>query len=812
MLQNYLKSALRSLWKNKGIAAINVTGLSIGLACFSLFLLHVIDEFSFERMHEKSDRLYRVYVHEQEGLSGDPESKSPYLPMPLGPAMQADFPDVVRYTRYRGFGDSFVRTSAGVQTERVEFADTSFFSMFTFPLLYGNATEALSAPGNVVLTEKTALRLFGESNPVGKILEIKLEEHFEPFTVSAVAQNLPSNSTCKFEILLPFSRFAITRNGQRVQNQWRSSSMMTFVELRPGSGLANHPAQLLQFRQKYFPEEDQELRNKGLWAKAGAPVTYGLQPLLSLHNDTSVEGAAGNPQQTMILLGIGLMILLIACINFTTLAIGRSAGRAREIGVRKVIGATRNQLSGQFMTEAVLLSVASTVLGMALAIALLPVFNELSGKTLAFDFGQFPELLWLLPAVALLTGGVAGSYPALVLSGFSPLETLKSKFRVGGENWFTRSLVTFQFVLSVGLIGCTLVMLQQLDFLASSNPGFQKENVIIVNAEGTKDSKKTLERFRNALQGQPEITGITGAELSLGADAGWSRSGFQYKGQPKQVFEYHVDPQYLSVLGLQLIAGRNFDPAVVADSVTSVIVNEATVRDFGWTPETALGQPLSGYYEDEPERDPVVVGVVQDFNFLSLRQAVKPMLFQMFRDYAPYQFYVRIAAGNPGPALDKIRNAGAGAEPVLPFRHTFLDENLQKFYAADERRGRLVTCAGILAIALACLGLFGLSALAAANRTKEIGIRKVLGAGVSSLTGLLARDFVKLVLIAIVIASPLAYYLMNRWLADFAYRIDLQWWMFAGAGLIASAMALLTVGYQGLKAAVVNPVRSLRNE
>ena len=812
MIRNYLKIALRSLWKNKAIAAINIIGLSLGLACFSLFLLHVVDEHSFERMHENADRIYRVYTHEQEGLSGNPESKSAYLPMPLGPAMQADFPDIVQYTRYTGFGEAFVRTTKGVSSERVQFADTAFLSIFSFPILYGDRTKALSAPGSVVLTEKMALRLFGESNPLGKTLEIKLEEHFEPFTVSAVAKDLPSNSTFQFEILLSFLKFATTANGKRSEGNWRRAFMQTFVELRPGSGLATDAAQLLQFRQKYSPNEEQKLRNKGAWSKEGAPITYGLQPLLTLHNDTSVEEAAGNPQQTAILFAIGLMILIIACINFTTLAIGRSAGRAKEIGVRKVIGASRKQLSRQFLTEALLLSLVSTGLGLALARVLLPVFNQLAGKELSFDFQQFPELWWLLPTVAVVTGGLAGSYPAFVLSGFSPLETLKSKFRVGGENWFTRSLVTFQFVLSVGLIACTLVMLRQLDFVKSKNPGFTKENVVIVNAEGTKDSKKALEIFRHSLEGQPDILGVSSAELSLGADAGWSRMGFDYNGQLKKVFEYHVDPQYLQVLGLQLVAGRNFDHSVVSDTVTSVILNEAAIRDFGWTPETALGQPLAGYHQNNPSRDPVVVGVVQDFNFLSLHQQVKPMMFQMFSDYAPFQFYVRIAPGNPEKALDRIRGAWTSAEPVLPLRYAFLDENLEKFYAADERRGRLVAYAGILAIALACLGLFGLAALAAVNRTKEIGVRKVLGAGIGSITGLLAKDFLKLVALAILISSPIAWYFMQKWLQDFAYRIELEWWMFALAGALAVAVAFLTVGYQSVKAALANPVRSLRNE
>jgi len=813
MIGNYLKIAVRTLWKNKGIAAINVVSLSVGLACFTLFLLHVVDEFSFDRFHTKADRIFRVYENIQAGIAGDEAVKDFYMPSPLGPALKSDLTEVKAFMRFRGWGEPFVRAPKGVVNEKVDFADAACFELFSFPFLYGDPAAAFVQPNSVVLTEKKALQLFGEANPTGKILEIKLEKDFEPFIVTGVLKDLPSNSSIKFDLLLPFERFVLTDQGKRSEGNWNRSSMQTFIELQPGSGLPQDSARLAQFYQKYYPDVEKTLRQKGTWTKAGVPVTFGLQALLTMRGDISESaGELTNPQKAMILLGIGAMILLIACINFTTLAIGRSAGRAREIGVRKVIGANRRQLSLQFMTEAFLLSVCSMVLGAALAWWLLPVFNELADKELAFDFQQFPELWWLLPGVTLLAGALSGSYPAFVLSGFSPMETLKSKFKVGGENWFTRSLVSFQFVLSIGLMTCTFVMLKQLDFLQSKSPGFEKENVVVVNAEGVDNPKKTFERFSQTLAGRPEILAVSGAELSMGAEAGWSRSGFDYKEKEISIYEYFVDPNYQQVLGLQLLAGRNFDLKFASDTLTSVIINEAALREFGWTLENAVGQVMTGYFEEEPSKNPIVIGVVKDYNFRSLHRQVEPMLFQMFSSYYPLQYFARIAPGDPEKALAQLSEAWAAAEPVLPFRYNFLDDSLNTFYKSDQRWSNIVSIAGGISIFLACLGLFGLAALAVVNRTKEIGIRKVLGASVPGISTLLAKDFLKLVLIAIVIASPLAYWAMDRWLADFAYRIDIQWWMFALAGLAAVVIAFLTVSFQSVKAALANPVKSLRSE
>ena len=412
--------------------------------------------------------------------------------------------------------------------------------------------------------------------------------------------------------------------------------------------------------------------------------------------------------------------------------------------------------------------------------------------------------------LVLVVGIVAGSYPALVLAAFNPINVLKQKIKVGGSNFFTRSLVTFQFVLSVGLIISTLVILQQLNYMRSRNPGFNKENVVMVDASGT-DSKKVFPLFKQAASAIPQVVNVSGAELGLGEGTGWSRMGFDYKGKQKQVFEYHIDENYIPLLNMQLLAGRNFDAQIASDTVKSVIVNEAMVADFGWSLNNAVGQPLTGYTEKE-DRTPVVIGVVKNFNFLTMKEKIQPQMFQHFATYTPFKYFVRIKPGNPREALAKLEAAWKSAEPQLPFNFSFLDERLNRFYEAEAKWSNIVGWAGGISIFLACLGLLGLASLSVVNRTKEIGIRKVLGASVSGIISLISKEFLKLVIIAFVIATPLAWYLMNRWLQDFEYRINLTAWIFIAAGAVAILIALITVSTQALKAALSNPVNALRNE
>lgn len=814
MIKNYFKVAIRNLFKQKGLSLINILGLSIGLACFSLFLLYAINELTYDRQHAQADRIFRVYrwIEPFDGMDARADA---HLPMPLGPAMKESFPDVEEYVRFRtAWGSDFVRYNGQVQREEITFADPNVFKVFTFPIIYGPQEDALQDLQSIVLTKSTAIRLFGEENPTGKTLEIKLEDSFQPFVVTGVAEDLPANSTIQFNVLANYDYLASkTRNGARYQDSWNRSAFMTFVRLKPGSGLPQAADRLLAFRQQHYPNEESDLRESGRWTGEGSPVSYRLQPIREMHTDARIPGgflSAIEPRNIWILLSIAGGVLLIACINFTTLAIGRSAGRAQEVGVRKVVGGNRRQLVGQFLTESLLLAVLSAGIGLGLGYSLLPAFNRLADRELVFSLQQYPELGWLTLGLTLIVGLLAGSYPSLVMSGFRPVEVLKTKVRLNGANLFTKSLVTFQFVLSIGLIASTVIILQQLNYMHHQYPGFNKENVVVINAEGT-DIEAVWPRFRDAMKQRSDVLGVTGAEISLGAGQGYSRSGFDYKGQSKSIYEYFVDDQYLSVMDIPLLAGRNFDPTISNDTLTSVIFNEAAAKDFGWTPEEAIGQPLTGYTQDT-ERTPIVIGVVKDFNFFSFREAVEPQLFHQFHDYQPLRFLVRIPAGDPASVLAGVEKVWSAIVPSLPFSYSFLDEDVNRFYQSEERWGTIVAWAGGIAIFLACLGLLGLAALAAINRTKEVGIRKVLGASLAGIVGLLSRDFLRLVLIALVLAVPLAWYFMQRWLENFAYRIDIQWWVFALVGVAALGIACLTVGFQGIRAALANPVESLRSE
>ena len=814
MIKNYFKIALRNLARQKVLASINILGLSIGIACFTLFLLYAVNEFNFDRFHPDAKNIYRAYRW-SEAMNGEPARGDVYLPMPLGPALKQDLPDVENYVRLRdGWGNSFVKIDNNVQRLKVSYADPQIFAVFDFKFIYGDPKSSLQSLNSLVITETKAKELFGNNTAIGKTIQIKVDGNFKPFIVTGVAKDPPPNSSIQFDALANFHFFETMDEGQRSMNKWTRSSYITFVQLRKGSRLPNDAGAFVSFRHKYYPEEEAEFKKLGLvWNSKNPHVKFGIQPLLSMHTDTKIAGGSVenvDPKTIWILLSIAAGVLLIACINFTTLAIGRSAGRSKEVGVRKVIGAVKKQLVFQFLAEALLLSIFSTLLGLLIAKLLLPYFNQLSGRELIFSFALYPEMIWLLIGLTVLVGLLSGSYPAVILSSFKPMEVLKSKIKIGGANFFTRSLVTLQFAVSIALIISTIIILQQIKYMSHRNPGFNKENVVMVDAAET-DSKKIYPLFKKALSAQPEIEGIASAELGLGADEGWSSTGFNYNGKQKNIFEYFIDPDYMQVMGMQLIAGRNFSTSFAEDTTLSVIVNEALVKDFEWPMDSVIGHRLTGYTERRAP-DPIIIGVVKDFNYRSLSQPVQPQLFHQFKGYVPYKFFVRIKPGNPSEALSAMNKAWKSVVTELPFKYDFLDDELNKFYKAEERWSSIVGWAGGISIFLACLGLFGLAALAAINRTKEIGIRKVLGASISNIINMLSKDFLKLIVIALLIASPVAWYLMHEWLQDFAYRINIGWFVFVITGFVVVLIALLTISFQAIKAAMANPVKSLRTE
>jgi len=817
MLINYLKIALRNLQKQKIFAFINVFGLSVGIACFTLLMLFTGNELSFDKFHKNAANIYRLYINSQSvaqpgtTLNGtdmwSPSGQS------FGEGLKQDIPDVVNYVRLQlPWGESLVRAGNKVLPAEVSFADPSLFSVFSFPLKYGSRSAALHYRHDIVLTSSRAKQLFGTDDVVGKTVQIQLGTTYYAFRVSAVAEDVPSNSTIRFDILGSFPFISSYRDDYfTTGNIVHRIVRQTYLELRPGSTLANDPARMDRFTRTFFPAGSFDGFMQAInWHKKELPLTLHLQPLLHIHTDSWLQGSdfeddgSINPKTIWVLAGIAAGLLLIACINFTTLAIGRSAGRSKEVGVRKVIGAARKQLIFQFFTEALLMSAIAMLLGLLLAVLLLPWFNQLAGRQLNFSLWLKPQTILLLLATMLAVGLLAGSYPALVLSGFKPIAILKNKLKVGGTNFFTRSLVTFQFALSILLIIGTGIILQQTQYLIHKDVGFDKENVIAIDASDV-DPGKVFPEFKAELGNYPQITGVTSAVAGLGT----GRDLLAYRDKGISVALNIVDPDYIKVMGMQLIAGRNFVPSDAADTVKRVIINETMMRNFGWNEQNAVGQAIKHFRSRTAS---YVIGVVRNFNFRPLSENITNQAFEVSADKGYTNMYVRTKADDPAKALARVRNAWSAIAPGVPMKYTYLDESINHYYDNEQRWSSIMSWAGGISIFLATLGLLGLATLAAVNRTKEIGVRKVLGASVSQVVGLLSGEFIRLILVAFIIAAPLAWYFMNLWLQGYAARINISWWIFAFAGAGAILVAFITVGSQSVKVARANPVKSLRTE
>ncbi len=802
MIRHYIKIAIRNLARQKVLALINILGLSIGLACFSLFLLYTVNEFSFDRFNTKASRIYRVYDW---WSFSDREGSEPSSATPLGPAMKLDLADIEDFVRIKPAGEKLIRIGNQIHRINVSYADPQLFSIFSFPLIAGNTSTALESPTSIVLTRKKALQLFGRTDVVGQTVEIRNGDQFEPFEVGAVTENIPVNSSVQFDIIGNFDYILNTEYGKASLKDWNMTiGISVYVLLHENSTLMNELARISSFRHKYFPGETEKKND-------GSPTNgFGLQPLTDVHTGIKIDKwGASDPKNSWILMSIAIGVLLIACINFITLAISRSAGRSKEVGIRKVTGGHRYQLVHQFLSESLLMSVISAVIGLMLAYTLLPFFNELSGRSLSFSFRQYPEMIGFLSGVVLLAGLISGIYPALAISGFQPSEVLKGNLKFSGSNFFTKSLVSFQFVLSIGLIISMIVFMRQLGFMQSKDLGFDKENVVTINTQVI-DLQKDFAVFKQILKSESSVLGVTSSSIGLGNDEGQMGRRYKFDNKEETVIEYPVDSEFLDVLGMKLIAGRTFNPMIASDAVTSVVVNEALVHDIlDLTPEEAVGKEFTN---DKGNERKVIIGVIRNFNFEDLTRTVRAQMFLCPANYKPNSLFVRINPGDPSKALAAIAAAWKNISPDLPMKYNFLDQKFDDFYKEEKRWSRIVSWAGAICIFLACIGLVGLTSLAVINRSTEIGIRKINGANVSEVMTMLNRDFVKWVAIAFVIATPISYYAMNKWLESFAYKTDLSWWIFALAGLLALGIAVITVSWQSWKAATRNPVEALRYE
>jgi len=799
MFKNYFTIALRNLSRNKIYAFINIAGLSLGLACAMLIILYVKDEVSYDRFHANVNQIYRITTQaiDKDGKKGNKDGNSGYL---QGPRFSANIPEIKSFIRIQD-GREDIKSGTEITSQDLLYVDSNFFSVFTFPLIEGNAKNCLQQPHSIVLSEDVAKKQFGTVHAFGKIVMIKNNDEFIPYAVTGIAKKCPQNSSIKFEALLPIQE---SKEDALNSENWFNFFLNTFVVLAPN---ANVPA--VEAKMKKFYDADSREVVKTLTAKygpMGLSNEYQLQPFVDMHLSKDLPAqnglsGASNPVYSYILSGIALFILLIASINFVNLTIARSVRRAKEIGIRKVVGGERKQLIMQFLGESFLLCFIAFSFAILIVQLILPVFNDLSNKALALSYLFDAKLVTGYILLFFVTGLLAGFYPALVLSGYNPVQTLYSRFNLGGKNYLQKSLVILQFSLASFLIIATFTIYAQFNYLVTEKLGYDDTNLVMVKKQGLIRDQAAL--FRTELQ---KNSGIIDVAFKNGGSWG---TVAKVNGDSTIEFAYEtVDEFYIPLLKIQLLQGRNFSKDFPSDSSHSVLVNEAFVKKAGW--KNPIGQVVNFWYNNDEKY--TVIGVVKDYHFESLSKKIDPQLFTMKAGNNYGVSFVKIKPHTETASLKYIEQTFKKLFPINPYTYTFKDQENYKNYEAEAKWKQIMLFSAILTIFISCIGLFGLSVLSAEKRTKEIGIRKVLGASATKVATMLSKDFIKLVIVALLIAIPLAWLAADKWLQNYPYRISLNWQMFAIAGALVIFIALATVSFQAIKAAIANPVKSLRTE
>ena len=793
MLRNYLKIAWRNLLRNRMYSFLTLLGLAGGMAGAFLLGLYVHDEWSFDRYHANADNIYRLNLHVK---FSDNELRLGVGSAPMGLALKQEYPEVTNMLRVKPANEIPFRVGEkALHVKNVIYADSTLFSFFDYVFVEGKP-EAQS--NGVYLTQKLALTLFGRSDGVvGKVITVK--ENL-PLTVAGVIQDVPANHHLKFDAILPYANTQVS--GVRV-DRWDSFSSAVYVLLNQKGDQQKLEAKMPTFYRKYIA--------RAIGDDTGKDVTFRItfQPLVDIHlHSTHLMGEENGASIAYVYTfsAISLLILLIAIVNYINLSTARSARRAEEIGIRKAVGSLRFQLVGQFLTESMLLTFLALCLSVLLLYVLLPTFNAVADKSLTLRLWE-PQAIALLVVFALLTGTISGLYPAFILSRFKPTAVLKGAVTLNGKGGLLRqSLVVLQFTISIAMMVGTLVVYRQLQYMRQTQLGFNQEQVLALSLKSP-SVQQSGPVLKSRLAQNPAIKGVSLTDGSIG-DGMNDKTTFSFykKGVEQSISTeyFSVDDAFLDVLRIKLREGQNFLGDGAGDSTGAVLVNEAMLRRLGWKNRT------TGLIEVDTKKVQVA-GVVRDFHLRSLHNQIEPLVLVLKKNRGD-KLLIRVSPQNVPTALAYIKTVFEEVNPNQPFDYSFLDQTFAEQYRADERKGGLFLGFSGMAIFIACLGLFGLATFTADQRTKEIGVRKVLGASVASIVALLSKDFLKLVLIAIVIASPIAWYAMHRWLQDFAYKVDIEWWVFAVAGLLAVGIALLTVSFQSIKAALMNPVKSLRSE
>lgn len=803
MFKNYLKIALRNLFRNKAYSFINVFGLATGIACAILILMYVVHEVSYDRFHENGGHIYRVI----ESYNSDgQETWYATTFSALAPTILNEFPSIKRASHvYPTNGLITTPGNSKFQEENIIYADSSFFEMFSFQLIQGDQKTALEAPMSVVITEKIATKLFGNNNPVGETLKFSDQRGAFDLEITAVAENPPSNSHIQFEYIITYESLRSTRPWE--YNKWYYPPMYTYVELASNNGLTDLRNSFPAFQQKYVGSET-HLR------------ALDLQPIFDIRLHSSLENelsATSSVTYIYLFSAIGLFILIIACINFMNLATARSIRRAREVGMRKTLGAVRNQLVGQFLGEALV----TTFIGLAIALlmvqVILPFFNSFSGKVLGLDLLGTGYSLISLTALFLFVGLIAGSYPAFFLSSFKPVAVLKGSNRTEtkSSSYFRKGLVVFQFFISATLIFATLTVTQQLDYLQNEKLGFNKDQVAIIPVRETSD-QFNIKSLKNEILRIPGVESASAVSGVPGISSGIHAFGVvaeDNKDDTLGILSITADHTFIETLGLNVVEGRAFSEAYSTDESQAFIINQAAAKKLGWDDPVGEELTIRFYVQDLVEKKGRVVGMVENFQYHSLHNEIDPILIHVYSTTFYHDYLaIKFNTASMETALSEVEEKWAAFNSDRPFEYSFLDDTFDAMYKSEQQLGMVFNLFAIIAIIIACLGLFGLASYSTEQRFKELGVRKVLGASIIDILNLLSKDFLKLVILGFLISIPIALYLLKQWLKNFADSIEIGFGLFFLVGIIAVAVATIAVSYQTIRAALANPVESLRGE
>lgn len=806
MVKNYFKIAFRNLVRNKAFSFINIFGLAIGLATCLIIMLFVQNELSYDRYNEKADRTVRVIFR---GTVQGQKMNEPSVMPPTAQTLRNDYPEVLQATRLRDYGMPRIRYGNKIYREDAfAFVDTNFFSVFTISFLKGDPKTALIQPNSLVITKALAEKYFGKEDPIGKMMTFI--DGNTICKITGIIDKVPDNSHFHFELFASMSGLPEARS-----TSWMQSSFYTYLVLPPGYNYKVLEAKLPQVVIKYMGPQFLQAFGMTLdqYLKKGNDLGLYLQPLtdIHLHSDFAYDlGQAGDIRYVYIFGAIAFFMLIIASINFMNLSTAGASRRSREVGIRKVLGSLKHELVWQFLVESVLLSAIALIIAVGLVYLALPLFNQLSGKNLTLQFTSTP---WVLPSLALfglLTGLVAGSYPAFYLSSFNPVAVLKGRSTSGKTNISLRSvLVVFQFFVSISLIISTTIVFNQLNYIQHIKLGYDKDQVVVIPDTYLLNSNDKI--FRQQLQKDSRIVTVSVSNYLPAGPSGNNNYFVSADDNPTQVqktLRYDVDAEYIPAMGMAMAAGRNFSKDLSTDS-SGVIINETAAKAFGWG-KNALGHSLIDPYKNNKNKSLRVIGVVKDFHFKSLHELISPLVMVLGKDGGT--LIVKTKTKDLPGLLSTMNKRWKELNSDAPFAYSFLDERFKNTYQSEQTTGFILAIFAGLTIFVACLGLFGLATFTAEQRTKEIGIRKILGATVAGILSLLSKDFLKLVLIAFIIATPFAWLVMNKWLEGFAYRSAISLWIFVGTALAASLITIITISFQAIKAAIVNPVKSLRSE